>query len=326
MMEQKIRAGRPALLERLRSEKQFLGLILVAAVFYVISLFVSSTEFLAILHISSFMTLAALGQTLVFLIAGIDLSVASLLSAAGILLCSLSDAGLPFAVCIALVVLACVVIGVCNGIGIASLGIPPLVMTVAMQYILRGATLVTTNGKPIAISTDALSAWVNQGRLGPVTGGILVMLLCVGAITWVLYKTRFGREIFFLGSNPAVALMSGVRTKRVTILVYAAAAALTGITGIMLVGYTGTAAVRVGDSYLLPSIAAVLLGGTSPLGGKGNAVRTMIGAFILCNIVSLLTVMQMSEAMRQVTEGLIVLAFIIVNNVDLKRKKAVRKA
>ena len=115
--------------------------------------------------------------------------------------------------------------------------------------------------------------------------------------------------------------MSGISTVKVTVLVYTIAAAMTGLTGIMLVGYTGTAAVRIGDSYLLPSIAAVLLGGTSPLGGKGNVVRTMIGAFILCNTVSLLTVMQMTEATRQVIEGFIVLIFIVVNNSDLQTRK-----
>ena len=319
--EQHAKYGAPTLKNKLVDSKQMIGLLLVAFAFYLISFFVSSTKFMAILHISSFMALAAMGQTLVFLIAGIDLSVASLLSAAGILLCYFVDANIPFALCILLVIAASAVIGVINGLGISCLHIPPLVMTVAMQYILRGATLVTTNGKPIAITTDQLSNWVNQGVIGGLSGGILVMAVCGAVLMWMLYKAKFGREIFFLGSSPRVAVMSGISTVKVTVLVYTIAAAMTGLTGIMLVGYTGTAAVRIGDSYLLPSIAAVLLGGTSPLGGKGNVVRTMIGAFILCNTVSLLTVMQMTEATRQVIEGFIVLIFIVVNNSDLQSRK-----
>lgn len=306
------------------ANKQILALLVVSVAFYVVSYLTSSASFTAILHISSFMALAAMGQTLVFLIAGIDLSVASLLSASGILLCAFLDKSIPFALSILLVIAASALVGVLNGLGISFLKIPPLVMTVAMQYILRGAVLVSTNGKPIAISTDGLRNWVNQGVIGPITGGILTMLLCCAIVMWLLYKTKFGREIFFLGSSPKVGLMSGISNSGITIKVYTLAAALTGLTGIMLVGYTGTAAVRIGDSYLLPSIAAVLLGGTSPLGGKGNVVRTVIGAFILCNTVSLLTVLQMSEATRQVIEGFIVLIFIVVNNADIqkKRKKA----
>lgn len=324
--EQQVNFGRPSLRDRILDSKQLIGLLLVAVIFYFVSFFVSSTKFLSILHISSFMALAAMGQTLVFLIAGIDLSVASLLSAAGILLCFFVDGSIPFALCVVLVVLISAVIGVLNGVGISCLKIPPLVMTVAMQYILRGATLVTTNGKPIAIKTDELSTWVNQGVVAGISGGVLVMALCGVVLMWLLYRSRFGREVFFLGSSPRVATMSGISTVKVTVLVYTIAAAMTGLTGIMLVGYTGTAAVRIGDSYLLPSIAAVLLGGTSPLGGKGNVVRTMIGAFILCNTVSLLTVMQMTEATRQVIEGFIVLIFIVVNNSDLHAKKKKRKA
>lgn len=303
------------------ANKQVIALLVVAATFYLISYLTSATKFIAIAHISSFMAMAAMGQTLVFLIAGIDLSVASLLSAAGILLCTLVDKSIPFGLSALLVIVASAVVGVLNGLGISFLRIPPLVMTVAMQYILRGATLVTTNGKPISISTEELSAWINQGVIGPVTGGILVMLVCGALVTWLLYKTKLGREIFFLGASPLVGLMSGISKAGITIKVYTLAAAITGLTGIMLVGYTGTAAVRIGDSYLLPSIAAVLLGGTSPLGGKGNVIRTIIGAFILCNTVSLLTVLQISEASRQVIEGIIVLIFIVVNNADIHKKK-----
>lgn len=319
--EQQKTFGRPTLANRLLDSKQMIGLLLVAVAFYLISFFVSSTKFVSILHISSFMALAALGQTLVFLIAGIDLSVASLLSAAGILLCFFVDGNIPFGLSMLLVIVISALIGVLNGVGISCLKIPPLVMTVAMQYILRGATLVTTNGKPIAITTEGLRDWVNQDVIPGISGGVLVMIICGAILTWILYKTKFGREIFFYGSSPRVSTMSGINTTKVTILVYTIAAAMTGLTGIMLVGYTGTAAVRIGDSYLLPSIAAVLLGGTSPLGGKGNVIRTMIGAFILCNTVSLLTVMQMTEATRQVIEGFIVLIFIVVNNTDLQRKK-----
>ena len=323
MRRESITAGR---LEKtagnvIAANKQIIALLAVAAIFYLISYLTSATKFIAIAHISSFMAMAAMGQTLVFLIAGIDLSVASLLSAAGILLYTLVDKSVPFGISVLLVIAASAVVGVLNGLGISFLRIPPLVMTVAMQYVLRGTTLVATNGKPIAISTEGLSTWVNQGMIGPVTGGILVMLLCGALIMWLLYKTKLGREIFFLGSSPLVGLMSGISNTGVTIKVYTLAAAITGLTGIMLVGYTGTAAVRIGDSYLLPSIAAVLLGGTSPLGGKGNVVRTMIGAFILCNTVSLLTVLQMSEATRQVIEGIIVLIFIVVNNADIHKKK-----
>ena len=315
---------KPSLKNLAQANSSVLALLLVALAFFLLSHFVSSARFSTVLHISAFLALAAMGQTLAFLLGGIDLSVASLLSASGILLCALISGSMPMIVCIIIVLAASAVIGLLNGLGIALLNIPPLVMTVAMQYILRGITLVTTNGKPIAPKNDALSVWANKSVIFGLSGGIIILLCCVVLLTLILYKTKLGREIYFLGSNPEIAKMSGIKTRKVTIICYSLAAMLAGLAGVMLVGYTGTAAVRIGDSYLLPSIAAVLIGGTSPLGGKGGVIRTVIGAFILSNIISLLTVMQMQEATRQIIEGGIVLLFIIINNVEFKKKVKIK--
>ena len=317
--------NKPSAKELIIANKQFLTLIGIAIAFYVFSFSVSSTRFTSILHISSFMTLAALGQTLVFLIAGIDLSVASLLSASAILFTTLLNDSVPFSLTIVIVIFCSALFGMINGLGVSFLKIPALVMTVATQYILRGITLIATNGKPISLDGEKFSYWVNRSFIGSITGGMFVMFLSVTLLMGLLYLTKFGREVRFFGSNEKVAFLSGVNIKKITILTYLIAAAFTGLTGIMLVGYTGTAAVRIGDSYLLPSIAAVLLGGTSPLGGKGNFVRTLVGAFILTNIVSLLTVFQMPEATRQIIQGFVVLVFIVINNTELTKKVIRRK-
>ncbi len=319
---------KPRLADRVRHSSQTLVLLGVAIIFFIVSLTVSSSKLFSLVHIASFLAMAALGQTLVFLIAGIDLSVSSVISGASILTCSLLKAGFPLGLSVIIVIAGCAAIGIINGVGIVKFNIPPLVMTVAMQRILQGVILIITNGRPAAISTDVLGEIVNNSLIGPLSGAIVIMIVCIAILTWMLYKTKLGREIYMLGSNLKVARLSGVNISGVTIKVYTIAAILTGITGIMLLGYTGTAAVRIGESYLLPSIAAVLLGGTSPLGGKGNVIKTFLGAFILTNIVSLLTVIQVSESIRQIIEGLIVLFFVIINNFNLQfgaiKKKAKR--
>jgi ribose transport system permease protein len=311
---------KPKFTDRLRNSSQTLLLLGVAIAFFVVSFAVSSSKLFSLIHIASFLAMAALGQSLVFLIAGIDLSVSSVISGAAILTCSLLKAGFPLGLSVLIVIIACAVVGVINGIGIVKFNIPPLVMTVAMQRILQGVILIITNGRPAAISTDALGNIVNNALIGPLSGAVVIMIVCIVLLSWMLYKTKLGREIYMLGSNMKVARLSGVNINAVTIKVYTIAAVLTGITGIMLLGYTGTAAVRIGESYLLPSIAAVLLGGTSPLGGKGDVIKTFLGAFILTNIVSLLTVVQISESIRQIIEGLIVLFFVIINNFNLQLK------
>jgi ribose transport system permease protein len=305
---------KPKLSDYIRINRTQIALFGVATVFYLISYISVGSRFFALLHITSILAIAAAGQTVVFLIAGIDLSAASVITASSVIACTLLNEKILLILVVPMVLVVCSTIGFLNGIGIAKLKIPPLVMTIATGNIVLGIILITTNGKPVPITSAVLSRLINTKVLGPISGAILLLTVMAVFLAWLLEKTSFGRRIYMLGSSTLVASLSGVNIANVTINVYTLSGLFSGLSGMMLLGYIGTSSIVVGERYLLPSIAAVLLGGTSPLGGKGNFIRTVMGAFILTNILGLLTVLQVSQATREIMEGAIMLFFIIVNN------------
>lgn len=305
---------RPTLKDRLRTNKTEVGVFGVAVLFYLIAYFTISGQFFPMLNIASVLAIAAAGQTIVFLIGGIDLSVASVITGASVLASTLLSANVPFVPAVFIVLASGLIFGIMNGIGITKLKVPPIVMTIATGNILLGVILITTNGRPKPSTSTLLSQLVNGKVFGQITGAIIVMVIVGIFLTWLTKKSTFGRKLYMLGSNLMVAKLSGINTDNVTIKVYALSGFFSGLTGLILLGYTSTSSLNVGNSYLLPSIAAVLLGGTSPLGGKGSYIGTILGAFILTTIISMLTVLQVSQAFRQILQGLIIILFIIVNN------------
>lgn len=250
----------------------------------------------------------AAGQTLVMLTGGIDLSVSATATAAAFLMAGLGGKGTPAAVAVALLV--GLGIGLINGIGVGIFAVQPLIMTLGMGGIVGGAltiiSLQFTNGVPVV--PDPIHQLGSGTILGYVPVNLFVWAAFAALIVLGLRYSGFGRMIYAVGDNPLACRLAGVRVWQVLVAVYALCGLLSAVAGILLVGYTNAADLNLATSYLLPSVAAVVIGGTSILGGSGGYAGAILGALILTVLDSLLTLLNASQAIKQMLYGAIVLA------------------
>lgn len=261
------------------------------------------------LRVAAFLAIVAAGQTLVVLMGGIDLSVAAVVTMAGVVggnvITQFGEAG---GILLTLVLAA--LVGIVNGLGVVALRLPPLVMTLASLNIIQGVLLVYNAGKPVSGESPFLNYWA-LGSLGGVpTPAVLLAILSVICIV-TLQRTAFGRGIYAIGNNPRAALLSGIPAGAVQIGTYALCSTFAGITGLLLLGRTGYSSKTAGDPYLLMSIAAVVIGGTSILGGRGKYIGTIGGALLLTVLVNVLTVENIPEAGRMMVQGALILMLLI---------------
>jgi ribose transport system permease protein len=268
------------------------------------------TDVWPILQSAAFLGVVAAGQTVVILAAGIDLSVSMVVSVAAV---SVSLFTGPDHLSAGPAILAtlglCAVVGVANGAGVHFLKVNPMVMTLGTLSILEGAFLLYTNGQ-VSSGHSPLLHELGSGTAGNIPVAVLVWL-AVSAITLaVLRLTRFGRGIYAIGSNAAAARLSGVRTGWTTIGAYVYCALLAGVAGLLLFGFAGQGYMDLGDPYQLNSIAAVVVGGTSILGGRGSYLGTIGGAILLSLLAAVLTSMNFGAGVRDIVAGSIILALV----------------
>jgi len=246
-------------------------------------------------------------QTITMLTGGIDLSVAATASMAGFVAASLytgpgTAAGVAFALLIA------VLIGAINGIGVGVFRVHPLIMTLGMGLVILGAAnayqlaaVRTSSGVPPEIR------WIGSTIAFGVLPVSLIIFIPVAAIILIgLRRTGYGRLLFAIGDNPIAARLSGVKSWQVLLLLYVFSAVLAAIGGFLISGLNNVASVTLADSYLLPSVAAAVIGGTSILGGRGGYAGTILGALILTVLTSILSSLGYPEAVRQILFGAII--------------------
>jgi ribose transport system permease protein len=243
-------------------------------------------------------------QTMTMLTGGIDLSVGAVASMTGFLVATLvADTGLPLAILIALVVSA--LIGLVNGIGTGVFRVHPLIMTLAMSLVVLGLANVwqlirvqTGSGVPPEFRTVGADLF-----FGVLPVSLIVFVPLALLILFTLNRTGFGRLLYAIGDNEIASRLSGAKSWQVLTVLYVVSAVLAGIAGFLLSGLTNTASVTLGDSAVLPSVAAAVIGGTSIFGGRGTYSGTMIGALILTVISSILSSLGYPEAVRQILFG-----------------------
>lgn len=278
--------------------------------------FASRGSIEAILTVASFVGLVAAGQSFVILVGGIDLSVPWVLTGAAVLFATSSlghdDRAVPavlFGLGLGLGV------GLVNGIGVAYLAIPAVVMTVAMNGIMEGLTLGISKG--LTCSSCASSAppniqnAFNSHHLG-VPSSLLLWLGVTLVVGFVLSLTTLGRMIYATGDNPLAAYLAGIRVRAVTVVLYMLSGMFAALAGIALVAYGGQPTLGMGDPYLFQSIAAAVIGGLSILGGRGHYFGTVAGAITLVGLISLLEAENMPEYGRSIVYGVTILAILLL--------------
>jgi ribose transport system permease protein len=275
--------------------------------------FLSFDHIGAVLRTASFLGIVAIGQTIVILTAGIDLSVGPLITMGNVFTCMFMNGLNENTIWSLLAIIALgVLFGTLSGLGVTLLNISPLVMTLAIGSLVTGVTLIFSQGAPKGLASPIL----RYIAVGSVFKGIPIVVLIwivLGIFTiFFLRSSTFGRKIYYMGANERAAFMSGVRVKRVTTIAYSISGATACLTGALMAGYTHTAFLGIGNEYTLWSITSVVIGGTALTGGKGGYLGTMAGAVILVLLESILTVMKMPEAGRRIATGVIILIMISI--------------
>lgn len=267
----------------------------------------------AILRTASFLGIVAIGQTIVLLTGGIDLSVGPLITMGNVLICMFMNGldtnnGWSLAAIIAIGVL----VGVINGLGVTLLKISPMVMTLAVGSLVTGFTLIFSQGAPKGLASPFLRD-IGVGYLFDSIPIIVILWLVFSTIiVLVLKNSAYGRKLYCTGANSKAGLLSGINTPLVTIIAYAISGLFAILAGVFMAGYTQTAFLGIGNEYVMWSITAAVIGGTSLSGGKGGYLGTMAGAIILVLMESILTVVHVPEAGRKIAGGLIILIMITI--------------
>lgn len=268
----------------------------------------------AILVSAIFLVVASFGQGLAILLGGIDLSVGVVVGVGGMMISGLtkgSNTGLLVAVPATLA--CCTAIGLVNGIGIVAGRIPPFIMTLASATTFYGVALGFTSGsaqQPVAPALQDLMS----GRWLGVPLPIFVMLGFVAAAMLLQNGTAEGRKLYAIGGSPGAARVLGLPVGALTVAVYGISGLCAGVAGLLLAGYSSSATLDMGNALLLPTIAAVVIGGARMTGGKGIYLGTFAGAVFLSTLQTLITVLGLSQGLRDIIQGTIIVAALLLQS------------
>jgi ribose transport system permease protein len=265
----------------------------------------------ALAVLASFLVVLALGQGAVILTGGLDLSLPWSIGLSGILLTGFAQGNAASALwAVPAVLLIGTLIGFVNGAGIVFFGLPPIVVTLGMNGILQGAALLYSGGTPAGFAPASVR-WLMTGSLLGVTPAIWMIVLFVLFATLLLTRTAFGRRVYAVGNSQRVARLAGVDVGRTIILVYMLSGVCAALVGIMLSGFSGQASLGMGDDYLLPSIAVVVVGGTLITGGRGHYLGMVGGVLLLTALQTLLAGTTTPPSVREIVYGAVVLAAVV---------------
>jgi ribose transport system permease protein len=289
----------------------FIVVLLLAGSLYSSS-FLSANYLLQQLQVAAFLGLIASGVMLVILLGHIDLSIPWLVTVGGMM--STAAAGwwgaewaIPFGVFCGLV------FGIINGLGVAILRVPSMIFTLGINAVAQGIMVLHTGGFAPQDHATELMHWLAVQRviLG-IPNAVFIWALLGIAIVVMLKRTPLGRYIYAIGNREGATYLSGVNTKLVIITCFAISGMCSALAGVLLAGYSSKGYQAMGDPYLLPAIAAVVLGGTHILGGRGSYLGTIAGVILISLLASILSVMQMPEAGRQIIYGSVIVGMLMV--------------
>lgn len=316
---------RDAIRQRLQQSLAF-GTLIVLLIFFSIASrnFFTFSNITTILLSTAVIGILALGTTFVIVTGGIDLSIGT-----GMTMCSvvaglvMVNAGLPLVLGV-LAGLACgALMGFINGVNISVLGLPPFIATLGMMLVAQGLALVLSGVRPIYFSSDPMFRKI---ALGEVIHGIpnaVVIMFGLAVVAWViLSRTLLGRYTYAIGSNEEATRLSGIDTRKWKILIYTLAGVFTGAAGIVMASRLNSAQPQLGAGYELQAIAAVIIGGTSLLGGRGTILGTLIGALIMSVLINGLRILSIQSEWQNVVVGVVILVAVFSDTLRQRRASA----
>lgn len=288
-------------------------IVLIVAMAIATPHFLTTANLVNVLRQVSINAVIACGMTLIIITAGIDLSVGSLVAMASclaMLTIGATDSDL-------LGILVGIAVGAAggafNGVFIAWARVPPFIMTLATLTIFSGIALISTGGAPIIRFTGEFR-WLGQGLIYGIPVPVIVMLLVACAMHILLTRTAFGAAVYAVGGNEEAARLTGLAVKRVKFLVYVIGGALTGLAAMVLMGRLSSAQPNMGQGFELDAIAAVVLGGTSLMGGRGTIWGTLIGALVIGVLNNGFNLLSIDPYFQLVAKGAIILLAVLLDD------------
>lgn len=273
--------------------------------------FISPEYILQQLQVGAFLGIVAAGMMLVILLGHIDLSVPWTITTGAMM--GTAAAGIWGPIWAFPVGIACgVLIGFVNGLGVAYMRIPSMIFTLGMNAVLQGLMVLHTGGSAPQDAATPLMQFLAVQRTFGIPNALWVWTVISIAVYLLLKRSTFGCYVYAIGNREKASYLSGVPTRAVLIGCFTLCGALATFAGVMIAGYSSNAYQAMGDPYMLPAIAGVVLGGTNILGGRGSYVGTVAGVILIVLLQSILAVLQMPEAGRQIIYGSVIVAMLLI--------------
>ncbi|MGX6592671.1 ribose ABC transporter permease [Cetobacterium ceti] len=303
------------MLKKILNNKPLIGLIIFSIIVSIINpRFLSFMNILNVLRQTSVNSIIAIGMTLVILTAGIDLSVGSILAISGAFCAGMIAFGFNPIISIILALGAGFLFGMFNGLLVSKGKLQPFIVTLVTMTLLRGATLVFTDGKPIPVRNGGIIFDnIGEGYFLNIPIPIYIMVLLFISGYFFLTHTKFGRYIYAIGGNEEATKLSGINTDKVKIMVYGISGLLSALAGIIITSRLWSAQPTAGSGYELDAIAAVVLGGTSLSGGVGRITGTALGAIIIGVLGNALNLLDVSSYYQMMIKALVILAAVLMD-------------
>ncbi len=282
--------------------------------------FLTVTNFHNVLQQMAIIGVVALGMTFVILTAGIDLSVGAVLELTSVLCALMLAHHVPAIAAILLAVVTGGVVGIVNGLGYTVLKIQPFVMTLATLAITEGLALSFANGSEVSYtSKSGLIHFLGTGGIGRLSGEFVVFFVLAILVWLTLRFLPFGRYVYAVGGSPETARLAGIRVKLILTAVYIICGCGAAIAGVMVTASLGVGEPTAGSLTNLDAIAAVVIGGTSLMGGRGSIWGSVVGAFILALIADVLTLLGVSPYQTEVIRGCVIVIAVLIGSVPVLR-------
>ena len=321
-MDSSVAVRRGFVLPQLVRDYQVVIVLLIAL--FVITL-IAAPEFFNLANLSnvareaSVTGIVAIGMTFVILTGGIDLSVSAILALSGVCFAMMIEGGVSVPLALVLTAVLGALIGALNGIGVTFFGIQAFIMTLATMAAANGAALLLCDGTPVSVDVDSpiLNVLGNGNVLG-IPGPVVVFAVGVVIAVLVLRYLPFGRFVYGIGGSLEAARLSGVRTTRVLLLVYMVSGLCAALAGLVTTSRLFVGHPTAGGFVMLDSIAAVVIGGTSLMGGRGGMIGTVVGVLLLAMVANLLNLLGVSPFNQQIAKGIIIFVAVVFTTPGLK--------
>jgi putative xylitol transport system permease protein len=302
--------------------RTLLNVLILAAIIAVIDwfsrgAFLTSGNLTNVLRQITFNTILAVGQTFVIITAGIDLSVGSLIELTGVVMATFANAmpfggvGLVTAVLFVGLFTGCTA-GFMNALPVVRLNLPPFITTLAMMLMARGLAFKLSHGRPVPLASNAFDS-IGTGVLFGIPVAVLWMAVLVIVFTIVLTRTRFGRYVFAIGGNEEAARLAGVDVRFVKTMVYVISGGCAAVSGLLLMARFSSGSPQTGIGSELQSIAAVVVGGTSLMGGRGSVIGTFFGALLIGVLNNAMNLLQIESYTQDVVLGGVILTAVVAD-------------